>query len=289
MEQTSSLGICIVTFYPDIEKLLKSVNELSTIAQSIVIIDNTGLDTLFKDREFKNVTLIRLDKNLGIAKAQNLGIKVFNNDPKIKKILFLDQDSYFDSVNIKELLVQYDRIKKLDENLGAIGPIPINSITNEPYLNRKLRLALKENDIIPVRELISSGTLTEKRNFHFIGDFAEYLFIDYVDHEWCWRLKCNGKNCYLAPTSKLFHNLGENQKKIFGKSLYSPKPPRNYFQYRNYILLLGVQHVPIEWKIKTAVKLTLRIFEIMFLFSEKLGHYNFVLKGIKDGIQKKLK
>ena len=220
MEQTSSLGICIVTFYPDVEKLLENVSKLSTIAQSIVIIDNTGLHALFKETGFKNINLIRLDKNLGIAKAQNIGIKILNDDPKIKKILFLDQDSYFDPLDIKELLIQYERIKKLDKNLGAIGPIPINSLTNEPYLNKKLRLKLKENNIIPVRELISSGILTEKGNFHFIGDFAEYLFIDYVDHEWCWRLKSYGKNCYLAPTSKLFHNLGENQKKIFGKSLY---------------------------------------------------------------------
>lgn len=290
MKSNNTLGICIITFHPDVKKFYPKLRELSTLAQSIVVVDNSkGTPLLDNNSEYPgNVTIISLEKNLGIAKAQNIGIDLFRDNPEIEKVMFLDQDSYFSPRDIQQLLFHYEKIKTLDRNLGAIGPIPINSVTKKPYLNKKLKLKLRHKSFITVRELISSGTLTDKNNFKLHGGFNDNLFIDYVDHEWCWRLKTSGKNCYLISESELLHNLGENLESLFGKAIYVPKPNRNYFQYRNYILLLSVKHVPFIWKVETFIKLTLRIIKVIMVFPEKANHFKFIHKGIKDGFSNSL-
>lgn len=289
MKLNRALGVCIVTYKPDLIKLKSIIEETLKIASKIIIVDNT-ISPYTSELNYSNrITVVQLKKNVGIAKAQNVAIDILQKDLRIDKILFLDQDSFFDKKNIHILLINFEKIKAEDPSVAAVGPIPINSRTNIPYLNQQLRREISEKKYMVVSEIISSGTLTEKVIFELSGKFLEHLFIDYVDHEWCWRLKSFGRKCYLISESKLIHNLGESDDKPISTKLYIPKPERNYYQYRNYFELIGLKHVPFKWKVKTFIKLTSRPILVLMVFPEKLKHCKFIGKGILDGILQKNK
>lgn len=99
MKKTVSVQIVTFNSEDDIENCLKSVINQSYPLQKLIVIDNNSNDdTLLKVQDFKNVEIIKNEKNVGFAQGHNQGIFMTNTD----YVLVLNPD-----VQLHEKYIEY--------------------------------------------------------------------------------------------------------------------------------------------------------------------------------------
>ena len=278
------IAIICVIYKPNndnIRNLQKYIDSYNYI--QYVIVDNTPNDCI--NYQFSslhhNLSHIRLGDNIGIAAAQNIGITKAK-ERGYKYIIFFDQDSEYDIDFINGLIKEYEKIKHTDKKIATLGPLIIDKTTNEAY---KSEIDI-ETPFKSVETIISSGSIVETINFDIIGGLDDKLFIDLVDHEWCWRAKSLGYNCYQTTRVSLNHKVGNCNKTVLGFPIIISAPFRYYYKYRNYLLLINRPYVPMEWKVKGLIRRIVEIMVVPFM-AKNLSIYKFIFKGIKDGLIRK--
>ena len=117
-----------------------------------------------------------------------------------------------------------------------------------------------------------------------MGYLDESLFIDGVDHEWCWRATSKGYVSGITSNVTLTHFVGQNEFKIFGIQIILSSPFRYYYQTRNWLWLMRRNYVPKRWKINTSIKRI--IYPLFFPFITKKWKeiYINIWRGVKDGL-----
>ncbi|MTH17512.1 glycosyltransferase family 2 protein [Flavobacterium sp. LC2016-01] len=289
----ADVSAVVVLYNPDLSNLKKSLLSLITQVGNVILIDNSPINletgeflSFFKDF---SIEYYFLGENLGIAKAQNIGIhKALNK--KSNFVLIMDQDSIPFSDMVYHLKHDFIFLSNKGCKVGAIGPVPINIQTQAPYSSR-----IKKNypffddcqNIIKVSELISSGSLIDLAIFEDVGLMDESLFIDGVDHEWCWRANSKGYVCAMSNNAKLQHMLGEGDRKIFGIRIAITSPFRVFYQFRNYFYLCKRQYVPLYWKINNGFKYLIKILYYPTFVSPRKLYLKNILRGIKAGLSVK--
>lgn len=240
-----------------------------------IVVDNTPNRDL--NLSSKNVKYLPLKKNVGIAAAQNLGIE-FAVKQHLDYIIFFDQDSIVDNEIVTNLSNEFNRIELIDPNIIAIGP---NLIEIQSGLLYKGNL-INEN-ASKIETIISSGMYVKISKLLKVGLMDSNLFIDYVDHEWCWRAAFHGYTIYKTPKVQMQHQVGLKQFKCLGISFIISSPIRYFYSFRNFRILLFRHYVPIIWKIKTLIKKCIIIFSILFIkqySGQKWLTLKYSLKGI---------
>ena len=273
------LSIVIVLFHPS-DGQMTHIKELAHHYR-VIAVDNTPDNTSFSSyfSDVPNVTYIVLGENLGIACAQNIGIRRAC-EGGAAYVVFFDQDSDVCPKLVGSLLDSYLRLASTGEKVAAIGPLIINKDTGQPYKHRAdLRERYSETGFV-----ISSGSIVAMDTFAAIGLMMEGLFIDYVDSEWCWRARNRGYKSFIDTTLHMPHKVGENERKVLGFPVLCAKPFRYYYVYRNILLLYRKRHVPWVWKAKSFVRY---FFCLFYLPITARGNgweiFGFMLKGICDG------
>lgn len=141
-----------------------------------------------------------MHSNIGIAATQNYGINyaVEHNynylSIWIKIVLFLDI--------ISKLLFQYRFYSQIPLLLVLLDHGLFNRCENKEYKG-SVKGKKINNEITEVSELISSASLIAVSNFEKTGLMDEELFIDGVDHEWCWRASSRMNGRFIVETSKI--------------------------------------------------------------------------------------
>jgi rhamnosyltransferase len=97
MNQFKTTAI-IVTYFPNNQTITKTIKSIVKQVSKLLIIDNTpNGGNVFKNHKLldrkNNVELITLNENVGIAKAQNIGIRRALEN-KADFILLSDQDTF---------------------------------------------------------------------------------------------------------------------------------------------------------------------------------------------------
>jgi rhamnosyltransferase len=281
----------IILYNPEENCLKNSILSLIEQVDKIVLVDNstdnTNINNFLETNNYKNILYLPQGSNLGVAKAQNIGIR-YAISRGYEYCLIMDQDSVPDSKMVFQLMEDFILLIKRKINIGVIGPIPINKNTQKEYSPRlkKYSLFLNEiNHILKVDELISSGSLIKTDCFVKIGLMDENLFIDGVDHEWCWRSKKHGYYCAMSKKAKLVHMLGEGDKKILGIRVAISSPFRIYYQYRNFFYLIKRSYVPLYWKLNNTFKYSIKFFYYPIFIFPRLKYLMNIIKGIFDGIK----
>ena len=93
----------IVTYNPDIDRLLSLLESICFQVDYIFIIDNSTKNLILKESNFENIKIVNNGKNLGIAEAQNIGIKL-SQKHKSDFILTSDQDTIFPNNYVNKML-----------------------------------------------------------------------------------------------------------------------------------------------------------------------------------------
>lgn len=279
--------ICILVLYNPEQILLQRVIS-SVICQVdfLWISDNSliSVDMSIYSVPSNKFCYKKMNGNIGIAAAQNYGIK-YALDEGFKYILFLDQDSILPPHIVSNLKFKYQYLISQNINVGGVGPSACDRSRNKEYKGLIYKGKKINSEITEVKELISSSLFTEVSVFKNAGLMEEKLFIDNVDHEWCWRAtyKC-GSRFFVINSLKLEHQIGEGGHSFMGINVITPTPFRVYYQYRNYLWLLRCKYAPLYWKCSNAVKFFFKAFYLSLFMPKRIKYLKRICLGIYNGI-----
>jgi rhamnosyltransferase len=281
----SAVCAVVVTYQArraDIDLLIRS---LEGAAGQVVVIDNGSPE--LEESAFHGATLKKLPANLGIAAAQNEGIRLARSFGA-RYVVFLDQDSKPQPGMVARLVSALERLRAAGHKVACVGPELRLPGSNEPSFFRKglgsVRCAGEEP--VECDYLIASGTLIPLEVLQRVGELDETLFIDQVDTEWCYRARAMGYRVFAVCGAVLEHELGAERRRIWlGRWRRVPrhKPFRYYYMFRNSLLLARRGHVPFTWKVRQWAWLSL-----VFVFFGVLGgrgELGWMLKGLRDGLR----
>ena len=77
MNSEKKIGCIIVLYNPDLLMLYNILNRITNQVSIVYIVDNSIVDNNFDFSNYCNVVFDKLGKNIGIASAQNIGLKFF--------------------------------------------------------------------------------------------------------------------------------------------------------------------------------------------------------------------
>jgi rhamnosyltransferase len=277
------IGCILVLYNPNVQLLNKVISSIETQVVALFISDNTPNPYFILPKTKCEAIYHKMNGNEGIAAAQNKGLEYFI-EQGYDYIFFLDQDSIVEPKMIQNLLSTHVILTRKGIKVGAIGPRPINRQSNKEYRGSIKKGKEIFNGITEVTELINSASLISVEVLNKTGLMDANLFIDGVDHEWCWRGNHKyGYRFFINEKTTLSHKLGEGDRFFAIRKIAIPTPFRTYYQYRNYFWLLKRNYVPLYWKFSNGFKYLIKFFVYPILLKDT-RYIKFMVKGIYHGI-----
>ncbi|HRT84523.1 MAG TPA: glycosyltransferase family 2 protein [Bacteroidales bacterium] len=292
----SGIAAIIVTYLPEKVLLDKCIGSISRQVDKVIVVDNTPANmisdwyNLFA--EGFNVEWILLNKNCGIAYAQNLGIRMAI-DEGVDFIILSDQDTVFPE-NYTSSMLQFYKSSPRRDRIAAIAPVfrDINKGKIEPRIYFDGVFVKKDYSVkncICVANVISSGMFVPTNVFKVIGYNNERLFIDWVDTEWCWRAIRKGFEIIQVPDVVINHRLGNFARKVLWKEIpVHTSSIRRYFRLRNAIYLLFFEDLSFGMKLNLIHRIVVMIPLHLVVSKNKEGECLFILTAIRDGLTKRM-
>ena len=274
-------GVVVILYNPDFSHVAEIIRAFSAPEWDLVFVDNTpSADDRLSDPRFE---YIHCGTNVGIAKAQNIGLKTLF-DRGVEYAFLLDQDSLFTPTIAVELLQQFKTMEK-SSSIAAIGPsiyCQFSDCVDQGVLQKgkKISESLKE-----VKQIIASGMLLSRHAFDRVGEKENGLFIDGVDHEWCWRARAKGMTIYQSLSACMPHRQGDDRVKVCGITFKQGAPTRLYYQFRNVLILARRRYVPLYWKLRHVCAIPVRYIVNRFCFGQGHERGKYMRLGLKDGLK----
>lgn len=206
----------------------------------VIVVDNGSKDPLEKkslEIKFTNLKCIILEKNLGFAGGNNIGIK----KAKGQFLIFLNNDTIIPKSFISDII----HFLSDKPNVGIISPKVIypNGLIQYAGSNginfltmRGSRIGLMERDsgqydsIYETSLPHGAAMAVRKEAIDKVGLMPEAYFLYYEEHEWCTNfLKMGFKTVYLG-TTQIIHKESV--------SIGSHSPMKVYYLSRNRLLFL---------------------------------------------------
>ena len=229
------VAACVILYNPEL-KVVDNIAAFGTHIDLLLIVDNSPDENPFLTSRIKeiqsNTNFVWMGGNKGIAAALNIACRmaIQNN---FEWLLTMDQDSRFSESGFLELVKSIEEVNSLYSNPGIISP----------YHNVHDWFTLGGNDAFQeIRSTMTSGNLINLQAYKVIGGFEEKLFIDYVDHEYCLRLRKNSFQIIQNNSVLLGHSLGNFElKKFLWKrfGISNHNPNRRYYITRNGLYTFG--------------------------------------------------
>jgi rhamnosyltransferase len=289
----SKIGIIVVTYKPSdktIVNLDDMLNNFSYNSNTKTVIINNGFSDAsvnsFKDK-YQNTEILNLEKNLGIGKAQNIGIDYLKDS--CEAFLFFDQDSKPQKDFVDLIMVDVDLNKPFifgpihqdneSQNFLPVINISKRGLANASILEPTLKKKIKKVDII-----ISSGMLVSKSVFNAIGMMKASFFIDGVDTEFCLRARANQIPIYVRQDITLVHRIGDGALNFLGIEVYNHSNDRIFYQIRNTILYLKFSHIPKMFATIEIFKVVTNRIILLFKLRFKYAYIKSFICGVIQGI-----
>jgi rhamnosyltransferase len=297
------IGICavVVTHNPDSD-LGQSLRITSQQVGHVVVVDNASA-TIHASalpeicRGLANAEMVRLDSNIGLAAAQNTGIRRAIH-LGCHWTLLLDQDSQPAPDMVGRMVEVYERQPAMDR-VAIIAPNIADPRTSvmARFLRPRGRLLFERtpcqgNQIDDVTIVISSGALISNAVYLRLGPFREDYFIDYVDTEYCLRAVNKGFRITVACGATLAHRLGNPRLRKVGPLPLYPRfhsPARWYYIARNRVPTVAQYSLRFpHWFLFEFVSSCYHLLRMMALEDRRLEKLQAVLAGTFDGIRGKM-
>jgi rhamnosyltransferase len=222
----ASLEQNVRALLPQVSKLIVVDNQSSSAAHSLIarIASACGAEIIWNDR------------NLGIAAGLNAGIERAVACGQHSWIATFDQDSLVPPDFVDAIFEAYSAcpFREKVAMIGANYKLAMRESTSEPISVRN-GLGFRE-----VRTLMTSGSFLKSSVFADCGRFDQSLFMDYVDHEFCLRLRRHGFKVIQASRAVLTHRLGSpTSHRILAKRFMvtNYSPTRRYSNARNRLIV----------------------------------------------------
>jgi len=217
---------------------------------TVVVLDNHSSDgsVLAIRKEFPQAQIIELEKNLGYAGNNNIGIKEALRQGA-DWILVLNEDTILDSECLEHLV----EVGESDAQIGIVGPMVYHS--DEPDIIqsaggslgswwRSSHIAQNEQDIgqftapHPVDWISGCAIMLRRQVIEQIGGLDESLFYYWEETDWCLRAREAGWSVLHVPKAKLWHKGVQR--------LYKPSVSVSYYNTRNRFMFFSKHKAPLR-------------------------------------------
>lgn len=276
----------VVTAYHPDELLRRVVEAALECCAAVLVVDNTPApaagessrpDPLGGFRD-PRVTVLGCGRNLGLAAALNQGLAAL--PPQTEAVFFLDQDSVIPDGLIDGLAKDLD-----DPSIGVVGPSPVDAVTGRAYETFAGRHdQLDDRDMV-----ITSGMLLRRSCLEELASgFREDFFVDYVDLDFCLRLRRAGVRIVRDRALELPHSIGDvRSHRFLGRTVrighYAAW--RHYWIARNGSILIRENLRPLPvWAVTNALFLGRWFAQILLFEPQRRTHAAAFLRGLRDSL-----
>jgi rhamnosyltransferase len=270
----------IIAFNPDKYQLDLNIKKFISEVDQLLIYKNSKIEIEYElvDKYGEKIIFLGNENNVGIGEALNAGI-LWTKNTNFTHILTLDQDSYFED----DHLLQFRKLIEDTKDIKDIGVYIPN------FINRGVLHISDKTKPFEVSDGITSGSIIPLNVFNIAGGFNNFLFIDGVDNEFCYRIKNNyGLRTIMYPNIHLFHQLGNQKKSIFGFSTLNYSSFRTYYLVRNHILILKKYPKSYSKKDKMIIIkdfIFYRIIKVILAEKNKFSKIKSIIKGVYHGLK----
>ncbi|ADL50382.1 glycosyltransferase family 2 protein [Clostridium cellulovorans] len=214
----------VVVLYNPTNNILDNIKSYINEVEILYAIDNSDKENRKLIGEIKNIEKVKyisLNGNRGIAKALNVGAEAAL-EQGFSWLLTMDQDSKASDKMVTRLydFIASDKV----ENIGIVAPFPGSRLKPVPETDKEY----ERMDVV-----MTSGNLLSLEGYKKTGSFKDDFFIDYVDSEYCLRLRDNGYEIVQVNTIILDHNLGDIKRNGFGPFKFTTT---NHSAFRRYYI-----------------------------------------------------
>ena len=271
----------VVVFYNPSDDNISNLNSFIDSVDVIYVVDNSE-DDIIRIKDDKKIKYIKLNENVGIAKALNIGANLAIENG-YKWLLTLDQDSMITNDIINKMKKFIENNNHL--NIGLVSPYHDISSGEDD------RNGIFEEKI----EVMTSGNIINLDAYQKIGGFKDWLFIDCVDMEYGMDLNKNGYKVIRLNDVIMRHELGNVKiHKLFGKEYpcYNHSPLRRYYMVRNTLYLRDMYYDLFKDYCDHLIKTQIgQVKRIIIFENKKYKKLKMMYKGYRDykkGIKGKL-
>lgn len=244
----------------------------------VLVVDNastSGADVLAAC-EAGGAVVLALPTNVGVSGGLAAGLA----RTQLEWLLTFDQDSVADDDFLEALL---SSSATLDERIAVVGPNIVDEASGD------LLQGHPWTEAVTAPLVMTSGALCRVSALHSVGGFREDLFIDHVDHDICLRLRKQGHLIAIEPTAVLQHSVGNMRThQVAGVDVRNShhSADRQYFKYRNFLLLLrdGTAFTDLHWTLRTLLALLWGPLKILVFEDDKAAKLTGVAAGVRDGV-----
>lgn len=283
------ISAVIVTYNPDVGVLTNLIKSLSKQIDSVVVVDNfsNNIDSIKNlDARFK---CIPLEKNIGLASAQNIGIR--DVITYSSHVIIFDQDSEISADFVANQLKCETMLLKKGIKVSAVGPKFYDKESGYEYPATVYKGPFIKK--VPVKDepveatfVIASGSLIRTVVLRDVGLMLDDFFIDFVDVEWCLRASEKGYKCFINPFESMKHSIGDLRVNIFGRMISLHSDFRKFYIYRNGLYMARLPYVPVGYKVRVFIFNMIRTLIGCSLSKDKLKTVKVSSKGWFSGFNK---
>lgn len=284
----ASVCAVIVTYHPEPAALRTRIAALRPQVAQVIVVDNAtpgfGADL--------GVTVLVQPENVGLARAQNIGIEAARAAGHTH-VLLLDQDSVPAPDMVDRLLTALAGLTAAGRRVGAVGPRfrDERERRDAPFVKIAFPMSRKlwcspDGEPIEADFLISSGVLIPLAVLDQVGTMDEGIFIDNVDMEWSFRARARGFSLYGVCAATMGHHLGDARQPVFGgrAQVVVHSPVRLYYIMRNRLRLYRLAHTPRVWIAQDLPRVIAKFLIFTVLVGPRRRNARYMLRGLRDGL-----
>lgn len=233
----------VVVLYNPCKESIENIKTYINSLDKLFVVDNSEVinnEIVNELNKIDKIEYICLNSNKGIAKALNIGAQK-SIENSFQFLLTMDQDSnFFDN----DLNKQIEFVKNnYSEDIGIYTLI--HKIKKNNYNN-----IIENKSMEYIYTTMTSGNIINLKIFQKIGGFREELFIDNVDHDYCFKLILN--NYRILQNNEVFleHELGRMERiKNTNIWITNHAPIRRYYITRNSLWFIKEYGIKENYKI----------------------------------------
>lgn len=217
-----------VVFYNPTQEEIANINSYIENVSKVYIIDNSS-DIKAKELlpNSNKVEYISNGENLGIASALNRAAELAIEEG-FEWLLTMDQDTHFEKNTFYQFLEKVD-----NHDLKEVAIIT-------PWHKTELIDPKPEAPYDYPYDVMTSGNLLNLTIYKELGGFLDWMFIDGVDIDYCFRVRKANYKILRINEVELLHSLGDiKYHQLFGRKVLCTNHNyiRRYYIARNYLYI----------------------------------------------------
>jgi len=267
----------VVVLYHPPEDFLENVASYSSQVDFLIAVDNSegGRSALVERLPVSgDVMYLANGRNLGVARALNMGVELAL-EQGCDYLLTMDQDSRAAPGMVDELCACLNA--PAAAGIGIVAPY----LVTRPGQSPAGTVCCQD---VPMA--MTSGSLLNLLACKSVGPFQEELFVDFVDIEYCLRLRSRGFRVVRANRALLEHHVGQALKfSLFFRDFYltGHSPLRKYYKTRNRFFVADrYRSVFPAFCRADRVRFCLELLRLLFFESDKREKLAMMQRGYAD-------